>query len=526
MPVPRDMDLDLLFTRSGSHYRAQVVQSPAGDGQQATFERPFTDLELENIILKLGRFRHRTRRYEAAPVAVAKQAGGRLFEAVFAGTVGDCLRRSRDRAEAAQATLRIRLRLSDCPELADLPWELLYDQSDDWFLGLFGNTPVIRYIQPPVHPRSVQVALPLHILVIRSEPSGLPPLNLKSEWEHVAEALSELIDDGLLVVTELVAPTLSELRRAFLRDTFHVLHYIGRGAFDQDRGGILFLTDQAGQAVSITGEDLGVILHDHASMRLAVLNSCEGGRTDPQDPFAGVADKLIRRGIPAVVATQFEISDQAAAEFAPAFYGELAAGRSVDAAAAEARMAIYSVSSLEWATPVLHLRADDGRLFGISQDRTSAINVNPDSAAETRAADQRPHSDEKLSSAFHSATKDAGHRRGESPAGRGAPAEQQRPFTDRNSPPISRPETSPAEDVKLDNSGFQQDVRSDLLHGDGDHDRFAHYVDKSKIVDSIVTETPLTALCGKVWVPSRSPKKYPICPICERLYDQLPPGGN
>ena len=319
MPVPRDMDLDLLFTRSGSHYRAQVVQSPAGDGQQATFERPFTDLELENIILKLGRFRHRTRRYEAAPVAVAKQAGGRLFEAVFAGTVGDCLRRSRDRAEAAQATLRIRLRLSDCPELADLPWELLYDQSDDWFLGLFGNTPVIRYIQPPVHPRSVQVALPLHILVIRSEPSGLPPLNLKSEWEHVAEALSELIDDGLLVVTELVAPTLSELRRAFLRDTFHVLHYIGRGAFDQDRGGILFLTDQAGQAVSITGEDLGVILHDHASMRLAVLNSCEGGRTDPQDPFAGVADKLIRRGIPAVVATQFEISDQAAAEFAPHF---------------------------------------------------------------------------------------------------------------------------------------------------------------------------------------------------------------
>jgi hypothetical protein len=68
------------------------------------------------------------------------------------------------------------------------------------------------------------------------------------------------------------------------------------------------------------------------------------------------------------------------------------------------------------------------------------------------------------------------------------------------------------------------DTRPDLSHGDGDHDRFAHYVQKDKIVDSSVTGMPLVALCGKVWVPSRDPKKYPVCPDCRRIYESLPSG--
>ena len=55
----------------------------------------------------------------------------------------------------------------------------------------------------------------------------------------------------------------------------------------------------------------------------------------------------------------------------------------------------------------------------------------------------------------------------------------------------------------------REDTRPDLSHGDGDHERFAHYVDKSKIVESAVTGTPVVALCGKVWVPSRDPQALP-----------------
>jgi hypothetical protein len=54
---------------------------------------------------------------------------------------------------------------------------------------------------------------------------------------------------------------------------------------------------------------------------------------------------------------------------------------------------------------------------------------------------------------------------------------------------------------------------------EGDHDRFAHYVRKSDIVESAVTGKPVIALCGKVWVPNRDPDKYPVCPMCKEIYE-------
>jgi Protein of unknown function (DUF3039) len=78
-------------------------------------------------------------------------------------------------------------------------------------------------------------------------------------------------------------------------------------------------------------------------------------------------------------------------------------------------------------------------------------------------------------------------------------------------------EVLPGTDTRQDT-----DIQPDISYDDGDHDRFAHYVEKDKIVDSAVSGTPVVALCGKVWVPSRDPKKYPVCPDCRRIYDALP----
>ncbi len=72
----------------------------------------------------------------------------------------------------------------------------------------------------------------------------------------------------------------------------------------------------------------------------------------------------------------------------------------------------------------------------------------------------------------------------------------------------------------------ETDVRRDLSYGDGDHERFAHYVDKSKIVESAVTGDPVVALCGKVWTPGRDPQKFPVCPECKAIYDGLRPGKD
>lgn len=65
-----------------------------------------------------------------------------------------------------------------------------------------------------------------------------------------------------------------------------------------------------------------------------------------------------------------------------------------------------------------------------------------------------------------------------------------------------------------------------VSHGDGDHERFAHYVQKDKIMESAVSGTPVIALCGKVWVPGRDPKKYPVCPMCKEIYETMGPGGG
>lgn len=60
----------------------------------------------------------------------------------------------------------------------------------------------------------------------------------------------------------------------------------------------------------------------------------------------------------------------------------------------------------------------------------------------------------------------------------------------------------------------------------GDHERFAHYVKKDKIVESAVLGGAVVALCGKVWIPSRDPKKFPVCPECKEIYESMPEGGN
>ncbi|MEJ5944872.1 DUF3039 domain-containing protein [Pseudokineococcus basanitobsidens] len=64
-------------------------------------------------------------------------------------------------------------------------------------------------------------------------------------------------------------------------------------------------------------------------------------------------------------------------------------------------------------------------------------------------------------------------------------------------------------------------VEQPQLSEPGDHERFAHYVRKEKIMESAMSGEPVTALCGKIWVPGRDPQKFPVCPQCKEIYDGL-----
>ena len=56
---------------------------------------------------------------------------------------------------------------------------------------------------------------------------------------------------------------------------------------------------------------------------------------------------------------------------------------------------------------------------------------------------------------------------------------------------------------------------------EGDHERFSHYVEKDKLTEAMVMGTPVVALCGKVWVPSRAPEKFPVCPECKDAWEKF-----
>jgi len=154
-------DFDLLIEPGppGS-YRARVLRSPAGEAAPVQFILPFSAVELENFVLKVSRGRRQARgagRPESAPL---KDFGGKLYDAVFQHELRDTLQRSLSLTRAQHVGMRLRLRLADTPELAQLPWEFLFDSRHDRFLAQSRHSPLVRYLDLPDPPQPVSVEGP------------------------------------------------------------------------------------------------------------------------------------------------------------------------------------------------------------------------------------------------------------------------------------------------------------------------------------------------------------------------------
>jgi hypothetical protein len=382
----RNFDLLIEGTGAGG-YRARVLASPAGETGPVPVRMPFSDLEVENFLLKIGRPRRHTVRGVNSPEAAAiRQFGGRLFDAVFLDDLRETLTRSVDEVEGQDAGLRLRLRLADCPELADLPWEYIYDPRARRFLALSQWTPVVRYLDLRRRIPPLSIRPPLRILMMAASPTDFDRLDVDGEWAKVRDALGELQRSGRVQMDRVPTGTLADLRRQLRRSSYHVFHYVGHGRYNPDTGdGELALEGPGGRAQLISGAELGARLSDHRSLRLAVLNSCEGARSGRTDPYSGTAQSLVYQGIPAVVAMQFEITDQAAITFAQNLYEAVADGLPLDAAMAEARNAILDQPNpVEWATPVLYLRAPDGRIFDVTEPGTPSSDTTEPTRTDHR----------------------------------------------------------------------------------------------------------------------------------------------
>ncbi|MGE0599994.1 MAG: CHAT domain-containing protein [Dehalococcoidia bacterium] len=363
------VDFDLQIEWSGNGYRAQVLDSPGGQAQ-AEVTVPFSDLELENFVLRVGQRRRGRRRIESSDLDVARQFGAKLFQSIIHEDIAGVYRSSLVWAQTHGMGLRIRLRLSGAPGLIDIPWEFLFDQSARRFVALSVDSPLVRFLDVPGVTTPLKVAPPIKILAAIASPSDFEPLQVEDEWKRL-QAVADSV--SALSIERLEKPTLSELQRA-LRREYHILHFVGHGGFDEaTQDGLLVFEDEQGRGNEVSATYLSTLLHDADSLRLAVLNACDGARGSRTDQFSGVAQSLLQQGVPAVVAMQFEISDDAALTFAREFYGAFSEGLPLEAALAEARKSMFAEQNdSEWATPVLYLRSVGSDIFEISQPATEA----------------------------------------------------------------------------------------------------------------------------------------------------------
>jgi tetratricopeptide (TPR) repeat protein len=304
-----------------------------------------------------------------ADAAQAKSVGGELFSLLFSGDILSRYDVSKQIALKDGAGLRIRLRLAE--QLRQLPWELLYDARSDDFLALSRTTPLVRYIPSSAPVESLYVEPPLRILAMAASPADLPPVDMDAEKANLAQALDRLSGQKGVEVVWLEGQQFGDLQRALQEGPWHIFHYVGHARLNPQTGlGEALLADEKGVSSPIDAASLATLLEDHSTLRLVVLNACEGARANEAQPFGSLAAALAQRGLPAVLAMQQEISTGAAQHFTRAFYGAVASRLPVDAALAEARKAMQQSApdSTEWATPALFLRAPDGLLFGSADD--------------------------------------------------------------------------------------------------------------------------------------------------------------
>jgi hypothetical protein len=305
-------------------------------------------------------------RRAAAPERIAHEFGAQISDALLAGDVRLLFSKCREKAREQRQELRVLVNPAG-PNVCRIPWEFTVDPDrQDDYLALrvpVARSPHLMQAMPPL-----QVRPPLRVLGVMSRPDDLPALDVERERRDVTQALGRLSSDMVEMVW-LDGDRWTDLAEAVRSDTWHVLHFVGHGGFDEDsESGFLELADDQGNAIAVPATDLGRLVSSSPQLRLVVLNACESAVSGSEGFFSSTAAKLMREGVPAVVAMQYEITDDAALAFSSSFYEGLARGIPVDRAVMLARESVkMTMRTLEWATPVLFLASDETRVFTLPE---------------------------------------------------------------------------------------------------------------------------------------------------------------
>ena len=273
---------------NGRSYPVEVLRSVAGEAQEI-MRFPFNEITLENQLLTLQNALLRSggthRRIPSVEEKSVQHFGQSLFNALFTGEVRSRYAVSQREASEQEKGLRLKLRIQP-PALAALPWEFLYDSGQGEYVCLSRNTPIVRYIELPLSPQPLEVTLPLRMLGMIASPQDLADLDVELERQRVEAAIEHLLTRGLVQLTWLPGQTWQDLQRAMRLGPWHIFHFIGHGGFDSRADeGLIALNNDQGNAVYLTATQVALLLADHRSLRLVVLNACEGARGGKYDIF-------------------------------------------------------------------------------------------------------------------------------------------------------------------------------------------------------------------------------------------------
>ncbi|MFQ3616628.1 MAG: CHAT domain-containing protein [Cyanobacteriota bacterium] len=332
------------------------------------------------------------------PVSLT-ELGETLYHALFQGTLRNSWMIARGIAQHQGEMLRLRLGLKGS-RLPRLPWEVMNGGERDTVGNLrhpiaTGTDVVFSRFQTGIQImggrslRPLSPVQPVRILMVVATPIDQERLELMREATHLREELRRPPGPDLeglgthprLELTVLEQPGREELTHALEQGHFHILHYAGHSNLGASGGNLYLVNSRTGLTETLSGDDLAGLLVNN-DIRLVVFNSCRGAHTavptagmpaeaQPAQDTRNLAEALVSRGIPAVLAMAEKIPDDVALTLTRLFYRNLRRGFPIDLSLSRARQGLissYTSNQLYWALPVLYLHpAFDGYL--VSGDR-------------------------------------------------------------------------------------------------------------------------------------------------------------
>jgi hypothetical protein len=389
-PPAEYLDFELRIWGESGHYYAQVTESPQGSSERvaldAVFESPQEAenhmLRLENALLRGGSQIRAVGAFSIEEKAL-RDFGQLVFDNVFrkaesiANLYAECQALVEDRIRRGEVGgLRLKLRI-DAPDLAQFPWEYLYNGGQREWLGLLHRSPIIRRLDVVRPDPALPIDGPLNILGMIANPGGSrwKPIDAELERRRIDQAVEPHQKAGRVNLCWVPGETAEDLLTMVGQGDWHVFHFIGHGGppclddadgpVDEAPEGFIVLSDGHGGEHQVRASELRLMLQGRGagSLRLVVLNCCESARGSADDPAASPGAALVRAGVPAVVAMQFPISNDAAVQMSSVFYEKLAEGWPIEAALTQARQLMWAKSRIDWGIPVLYMRSKSGRLF-------------------------------------------------------------------------------------------------------------------------------------------------------------------